>query len=79
MQRVEKSISGAEQTCHTHVRHWCAQPCAADCATAQAPSLVSRGYTALQVAAGNGHDSTVELLLTRKADIGAKSRNGPAP
>ena len=50
-------------TCTTHR---CARNRGADCA------LVSRGYTALQVAAGNGHDSTVELLVQRQG--GHRSR-----
>ena len=33
----------------------------------------------LHKAVGNGHDSTLELLLRHKADIEAENKNGPGP
>lgn len=37
------------------------------------------GNTVLHKAVGNGHDSTLELLLRHKADIEAENKNGPGP
>ena len=38
--------------------------------------ILPTGWTALHVAAWNGHDSTLALLLKRKADIGAENGSG---
>ena len=45
------------------------------------PALSSRrrGDTALTVAASQGHDSIVELLLKHRADIEARNNDGPGP